>query len=51
MEKCDFDWSLCVTCANARSSLCPLENNPTIKNLKREIQDLEYRLNNLESNK
>lgn len=46
--KCNFEWTMCETCASAGSSLCPLEHNRTIKRLKQEIEDLKAKLNNIE---
>ena len=48
MEKCNFEWSMCQTCASAGSNLCPLENNRTIQELKDEIENLEARIAELE---
>lgn len=48
MTKCNFEWSVCTTCANAGFNLCPLENNRTIKKLKREIEELKQKLDDLE---
>jgi len=48
MANCNFDWSMCETCANAGSNLCPLENNRTIKNLKRKMRELEDKVEELE---
>ncbi|MFA5413524.1 MAG: hypothetical protein WC348_03215 [Patescibacteria group bacterium] len=49
MPKCNFGWSMCSTCANAGSNLCPLENNRTIQELQRQIKELESRVYDLES--
>lgn len=48
MANCKFDWSICQTCANAGSNLCPLENNRTIKELKDSIKNLENKMDDLE---
>lgn len=48
MAKCNFDWSMCTTCANAGSSLCPLDNHRTIKNLKRRMDELEEKIERFE---
>jgi len=48
MAKCNFEWSMCTTCANAGSSLCPLENNRTIRELQDKIDDLENEIDDLE---
>jgi len=47
MANCNFDWSICQTCANAGSNLCPLENNRTVRKLKNEIEDLEGKIDDL----
>jgi len=47
MANCNFEWSMCQTCANAGSNLCPLENNRTIRKLKDEIEDLEREIKGL----
>jgi len=48
MSKCNFEWSMCQTCANAGTNLCPLENNRTIQELKDEIEGLLARIIDLE---
>jgi len=48
MAKCNFEWSMCTTCANAGLSLCPLENNRTIRELQDKIDDLENEIDDIE---
>lgn len=48
MANCNFEWSICQICANAGSSLCPLENNRTVRKLRDEIEDLEGKIDDLE---
>lgn len=44
MANCNFDWSVCQVCASQGSNLCPLENNRTIKEIKRKLRELEEEL-------
>jgi len=48
MANCDFDWSMCTTCASAGGNLCPLENNRTIRKLKARIDELESKIEETE---
>lgn len=48
MANCGFEWSMCATCANSGSSLCPIEHTRTIKELKEEIEELEDRVNQID---
>ncbi len=48
MANCNFDWSMCTTCANAGSNLCPLENNRTIQDLKDRVDELESKIEEME---
>ena len=49
MADCNFEWSMCQTCAKGGSNQCPLENNRTIKEIKDDIRKLKSEVDGLES--
>lgn len=47
MANCNFNWSMCQTCSSQGSSQCPIENNRTIREIKRRLDDLEQKIDNI----